>query len=280
MMPPTTTTGRTPVARQDKRPDLGMKMMTSTADIHGAAALLQAGLLDEAIDAQLLRVRAHPADTMARHFLAELMVAAGELTRADRQLDMIAGAMALLQVGDPAWLATDVGPIIDEAALESLRAYCAGAERRFRVVGRAPAPDDGDAGLYLPPVAYEMPRLEDLDREVFGPVLHVVRWRAAELDALVDRINALGYGLTLSLHSRSRSRAERVMDRARVGNLYVNRNQIGAVVGVQPFGGEGLSGTGPKAGGPHYLERFAVERAVSIDTTAAGGNASLLTIDP
>ena len=199
---------------------------------------------------------------------------------AERQLDMIAGAMALLQVGDPAWLATDVGPIIDEAALESLRAYCAGAERRFRVVGRAPAPDDGDAGLYLPPVAYEMPRLEDLDREVFGPVLHVVRWRAAELDALVDRINALGYGLTLSLHSRSRSRAERVMDRARVGNLYVNRNQIGAVVGVQPFGGEGLSGTGPKAGGPHYLERFAVERAVSIDTTAAGGNASLLTIDP
>ena len=199
---------------------------------------------------------------------------------ADRQLEMIAGAMELLRVGDPASLATDVGPIIDEEALDSLRAYRADAERRFRIVGRTPGPDGAGSGLYLPPVAYEMPRLEDLDREVFGPVLHVVRWRAAELESLVDRINGLGYGLTLSVHSRSRSRAERVMARARVGNLYVNRNQIGAVVGVQPFGGEGLSGTGPKAGGPHYLERFAVERAVTIDTTAAGGNASLLTIDP
>ena len=132
----------------------------------------------------------------------------------------------------------------------------------------------------MAPVAFEIPEVGDLDREVFGPVLHVVRWRGGDLEGLVDRINGLGYGLTLGVHSRSRSRADRVIRHARVGNLYVNRNQIGAVVGAQPFGGEGLSGTGPKAGGPHYLERFAVERAVTIDTTAAGGNASLLTIDP
>src|SRR5690606_41222880 len=128
--------------------------------------------------------------------------------------------------------------------------------------------------------ACEIPSVDDLDEEIFGPVLHVVRWRGDDLEGLVDRINGLGYGLTLAVHSRSRSRAERVIRRARVGNIYVNRNQIGAVVGVQPFGGEGLSGTGPKAGGPHYLGRFAVERTVTIDTTAAGGNASLLTIEP
>lgn len=141
-------------------------------------------------------------------------------------------------------------------------------------------PPECAGGSFLAPVAFEIPAVAALDREIFGPVLHVVRWPGVELDGLVDEINALGYGLTMALHSRSQSRADRVIARARVGNLYVNRNQIGAVVGVQPFGGEGLSGTGPKAGGPHYLERFTLERAVTVDTTAAGGNASLLTIDP
>jgi RHH-type proline utilization regulon transcriptional repressor/proline dehydrogenase/delta 1-pyrroline-5-carboxylate dehydrogenase len=199
---------------------------------------------------------------------------------AERQLEMIAGAMKVLRLGDPAWLATDVGPIIDEAAVERLSAYCETARGRYRLIAETPCRSAPQAGLFLPPVAFEIPSVADLQREVFGPVLHVVRWRAAELDSLVDQINALGYGLTLALHSRSQSRAARVIRRARVGNLYVNRNQIGAVVGVQPFGGEGLSGTGPKAGGPQYLLRFAVERAVTIDTTAAGGNASLLTIEP
>ncbi len=199
---------------------------------------------------------------------------------AERQLEMIAGAMRLLTIGDPVRLATDVGPIIDEEALERLEAYCRQARARYPVVGETPRPQDLPPGLFLAPVAFEITRVADLDREVFGPVLHVVRWRGGELEALVDQINALGYGLTLGVHSRSRSRAERVIGRARVGNLYVNRNQIGAVVGVQPFGGEGLSGTGPKAGGPHYLERFTLERVVTIDTTAAGGNASLLTIEP
>ena len=117
-----------------------------------------------------------------------------------------------------------------------------------------------------------------LTQEVFGPALHVVRWKASELDGVIDAINATGYGLTLGIHSRIDDTVEFIQSRARVGNCYVNRNQIGAVVGVQPFGGENLSGTGPKAGGPHYLLRFATERTLTVNTTAAGGNASLLTL--
>jgi RHH-type proline utilization regulon transcriptional repressor/proline dehydrogenase/delta 1-pyrroline-5-carboxylate dehydrogenase len=195
---------------------------------------------------------------------------------ADRQLEMIAGAMAELRVGDPALLATDVGPIIDEEALAMLEAHKADMAARFRTIAEAPRGEASGDGLYFPPVAFEIGAVEDLTKEVFGPILHVVRWRAGRLDELIDRINALRYGLTLSLHSRSESRIAHVAGRARVGNIYVNRNQIGAVVGVQPFGGEGLSGTGPKAGGPHYLARFAVERALTVDTTAQGGDARLL----
>ena len=199
---------------------------------------------------------------------------------ADRQLAMIAGAMQALRLGDPGLLASDVGPIIDEQALAHLQAYCVQARRAHRVIGETPAGAPSERGLYLAPIAFEIPRVADLQQEIFGPVLHVVRWQAGALDRLVDEINGLGYGLTLSLHSRSDSRARRVIERARVGNLYVNRNQIGAVVGVQPFGGEGLSGTGPKAGGPNYLRAFTVERVVTVDTTASGGNASLLTMAP
>jgi RHH-type proline utilization regulon transcriptional repressor/proline dehydrogenase/delta 1-pyrroline-5-carboxylate dehydrogenase len=195
---------------------------------------------------------------------------------ADRQLAMIRGAMQVLQVGDPALLATDVGPIIDDEALAGLTDYLQQARQRFTVVGETPLGAATSQGTFLAPVALEIPRVADLDREVFGPVLHVVRYPAEDLDGLVDQINALGYGLTRGVHSRSRHRADRIIARARVGNIYVNRNQIGAVVGVQPFGGEGLSGTGPKAGGPHYVPRFATERVTCIDTTAAGGNASLM----
>jgi RHH-type proline utilization regulon transcriptional repressor/proline dehydrogenase/delta 1-pyrroline-5-carboxylate dehydrogenase len=206
---------------------------------------------------------------------------------AERHMEMIAGAMELLTLGDPVELATDVGPIIDEAAYSDLHRYAVAAAQRFRVIaGTVPPAEAGatggataGAGLFFPPLAFEVPTVADVEREVFGPILHVTRWPARGLDRLVDQINRLGYGLTLGVHSRSAARAERIVRRARVGNLYVNRNQIGAVVGVQPFGGEGLSGTGPKAGGPNYLLRFAVERTVTIDTTAAGGNASLLTID-
>ena len=134
-------------------------------------------------------------------------------------------------------------------------------------------------GLFVPPTVIRLDRIEDLKQEWFGPLLHVATWTADTLDATIARINASGFGLTMGLHSRVATTAERVMAQAKVGNLYINRSMIGAVVGSQPFGGEGLSGTGPKAGGPHYLHRFATERTVSIDTTSAGGNASLLSID-
>jgi RHH-type proline utilization regulon transcriptional repressor/proline dehydrogenase/delta 1-pyrroline-5-carboxylate dehydrogenase len=139
-------------------------------------------------------------------------------------------------------------------------------------------PKECQHGTFVAPAAYELKEPSDLKEEVFGPILHVVRWKAGELKKVCEQINAPGYGLTLGLHTRIESVAREVRQHAKVGNLYVNRNQIGAVVGVQPFGGEGLSGTGPKAGGPHYLHRFAVERVVSTDITASGGNATLLNL--
>ncbi|MCC0017223.1 MAG: bifunctional proline dehydrogenase/L-glutamate gamma-semialdehyde dehydrogenase PutA [Rhodobiaceae bacterium] len=191
---------------------------------------------------------------------------------------MLKGAMAELANGDPWSYATDIGPVIDEEARGMLEAYKASARKRFRVIAENPLPEGADKGTFVAPAAYEISRIGDVEREVFGPVLHVLRYKASALDSLVDDINATGYGLTLGVHTRIEERAERICDRARVGNIYVNRNQIGAVVGVQPFGGEGLSGTGPKAGGPHYMHRFATERVVSVDTTASGGNAALMSL--
>ncbi|HET6397738.1 MAG TPA: bifunctional proline dehydrogenase/L-glutamate gamma-semialdehyde dehydrogenase PutA, partial [Pseudoxanthomonas sp.] len=198
---------------------------------------------------------------------------------ADRVVAMLAGAMAELKVGDPGLLSTDVGPVIDDDALRTLQAHAERMDREARLVAIAPmAGADTAHGTFFAPRAYEIDGLSRLQREVFGPVLHVVRWQADRLDAVIDQVNATGYGLTLGVHSRIDETVERIASRARVGNIYVNRNQIGAVVGVQPFGGQGLSGTGPKAGGPHYLARFATEKTVTINTTAAGGNASLLTL--
>ncbi|HSM19995.1 MAG TPA: aldehyde dehydrogenase family protein, partial [Hyphomicrobiales bacterium] len=139
------------------------------------------------------------------------------------------------------------------------------------------SPDTGQ-GIFVAPCAYEIDTISVLKREVFGPVLHVVRYRADQLHDVCEAINATGYGLTLGLHTRIERTMEEVRRLVRVGNMYVNRNQVGAVVGAQPFGGEGMSGTGPKAGGPHYLHRFATERVVSVDTTALGGNAALLSL--
>jgi len=145
-----------------------------------------------------------------------------------------------------------------------------------RVRHRVALPEACRHGTFVAPTLIELDRIDSLTREVFGPVLHVIRYAADALDRVVDNINATRYGLTLGIHSRIDQTVRRIVARARVGNVYVNRNMIGAVVGVQPFGGEGLSGTGPKAGGPHYLFRFAVERTLSINTAAAGGNAALL----
>jgi RHH-type proline utilization regulon transcriptional repressor/proline dehydrogenase/delta 1-pyrroline-5-carboxylate dehydrogenase len=193
---------------------------------------------------------------------------------ADTMLGMIGGAMEALGIGDPRLLTTDVGPVIDAEAKAALDAHIADLGKRGTVLARLDA--SGLPGHFVAPVMVEINSLADLDREHFGPVLHVVRWRSGALDSVLAAINATGYGLTLGLQSRIDSTRLYVERNARVGNLYVNRNQIGAVVESQPFGGEGLSGTGPKAGGPHYVARFATERVTCIDTTAAGGNASLM----
>jgi RHH-type proline utilization regulon transcriptional repressor/proline dehydrogenase/delta 1-pyrroline-5-carboxylate dehydrogenase len=194
---------------------------------------------------------------------------------ADGMIAMIAGAMAELQVGNPADPATDVGPIIDAEARGHIAAYVEEQRAAGRVIAQA-SRFDGSSGHFVPPTLVRLDAIADLKREIFGPVLHVVTYEGEQLDAVIDAINATGYGLTLGLHSRIDAVAAHVAARARVGNIYVNRNQIGAVVGVQPFGGRGLSGTGPKAGGPHYLFRFAEEKTISTDVTAAGGNAALM----
>jgi RHH-type transcriptional regulator, proline utilization regulon repressor / proline dehydrogenase / delta 1-pyrroline-5-carboxylate dehydrogenase len=193
---------------------------------------------------------------------------------APRVLEILEGATAELVLGDPARLETDVGPVIDREALAMLEEHASRMDREARLVCRARSPAGG--GLFFAPRAYEIQSLADIDREVFGPILHVYRFDAADLGAVLDEVNAKGYGLTMGVHSRIEETVEFVRRRACAGNLYVNRNMIGATVGVQPFGGEGLSGTGPKAGGPHYLFRFANERTFTVNTAAAGGNASLI----
>nr|WP_271299384.1 L-glutamate gamma-semialdehyde dehydrogenase [Sphingomonas sp. CV7422] len=193
---------------------------------------------------------------------------------AETVIEMLTGAMDTLRLGDPADPATDVGPVIDRASYDKLMAYRASVADR--TVKTLPAPAEG---LFVPPTLVRIDRIEDLDREWFGPILHVATWEAGKLEETIARVNAKGYGLTMGLHSRIARAAEVTEAAAAVGNLYINRSMIGAVVGSQPFGGEGLSGTGPKAGGPHYLYRFCAERAVSVDTTSAGGNATLLSLD-
>lgn len=197
---------------------------------------------------------------------------------ADRTLRLLTGFMNELVIGDPALLATDVGPVIDREALEILEEHAARMEREGRIIARCRLPDAAAHGHFFAPLAVEIGGIGQLEREVFGPVLHVVRYAARELDQVIADINATGYALTLGVHSRIDARAREIFAKVRAGNVYVNRNMVGAVVGVQPFGGCGLSGTGPKAGGPGYLHRFTTERTLTINTSAVGGNASLLSL--
>jgi RHH-type proline utilization regulon transcriptional repressor/proline dehydrogenase/delta 1-pyrroline-5-carboxylate dehydrogenase len=191
---------------------------------------------------------------------------------ADRMIEMIAGAARQLRIGDVRDPAVQVGPVIDAEAKARLEAYIARMKNQARVHYAGTAPE----GNYVAPHIFELSDAGQLTEEVFGPVLHVVRYPADRLERVLQSIERSGYGLTLGIHSRIDDTIEHVIERLAVGNVYVNRNMIGAVVGVQPFGGHGLSGTGPKAGGPHYLTRFATEQTVSINTSAAGGNAALL----
>ena len=199
---------------------------------------------------------------------------------AEPMLGMLAGAVRELKVGDPREPSTHVGPVIDAEAKEKLEGWIAEMERAGRVRYRWDAEATLPAGgTYVAPVLIELDRTRELKEEVFGPVLHIVRWGADELEALLDDIAANGTALTLGVHSRIDLTIDRIAARLPHGNIYVNRSMIGAVVGTQPFGGTHLSGTGPKAGGPNYLRRFASEQVVTVNTAASGGNAALLAQD-
>jgi RHH-type proline utilization regulon transcriptional repressor/proline dehydrogenase/delta 1-pyrroline-5-carboxylate dehydrogenase len=193
---------------------------------------------------------------------------------AERTLEMLSGAMDALIVGDPADPRTDVGPVIDRPSYDKLMSRR--EAMKDRIVKTVPGPENG---LFVPPTLIRIDAIEDLREEWFGPLLHVTTWKGGDLAGTVRRVNSSGFGLTMGLHSRIARAAETVEETGTVGNLYVNRSMIGAIVGSQPFGGEGLSGTGPKAGGPHYLPRFCAERVTSTDTTSAGGNATLLSLE-
>ena len=195
---------------------------------------------------------------------------------ADAIIKGLIGAMDALVLGDPADPATDIGPVIDEEARNNLAAHLAKLETEAKVLHRLPAPA---GGTFFGPVLAEIPSARFLAREVFGPILHVVRYDLDQLSQVAGDLDASGYGLTLGVHSRLQGFADRVRQCVHAGNTYVNRSIIGAVVGVQPFGGEGLSGTGPKAGGPNSLLRYTIERAVSVNITAQGGDPSLLNLD-
>jgi RHH-type proline utilization regulon transcriptional repressor/proline dehydrogenase/delta 1-pyrroline-5-carboxylate dehydrogenase len=196
---------------------------------------------------------------------------------APRVIEMLKGAMQEMVVGDPALLSTDVGPVIDKDALDMLNKHFAAMQKEATLVYQVKT-DPLPNGYFFAPCAFELKDLSLLKGEVFGPFLHIIRYKSDDLDDVLNQIIQTGYGLTLGVHSRIDTMVKYIQDRMPVGNLYVNRNIIGAVVGVQPFGGEHLSGTGPKAGGPNYLPRLCVERAISINTTAAGGNATLVSL--
>jgi len=197
---------------------------------------------------------------------------------ADHVLDMLAGAMDELAIGDPASIETDIGPVIDQPALAALERHAQRMTAAGRLLHALGLPESCGHGTFFAPRLFAVETIGEIGGEVFGPILHVRRWRSDALDDLLDEIAATGFGLTLGIHSRIDDLVPRVARRLKIGNVYVNRSMIGAVVEAQPFGGEGLSGTGPKAGGPHYLPRFATERSLSTNTAAAGGNASLLTL--
>lgn len=197
---------------------------------------------------------------------------------ADRIISLLQGAMQELSIGNPSLHSTDIGPVIDEDARQSLQGHIERMKKEAKLLAECELPADCAKGSFIAPVAFEIDHIGQLEKEHFGPVLHVIRYEAERLPEVIKQINSTGYGLTLGIHSRNEVTATFIEERVKVGNIYINRNQTGAVVGVQPFGGQGLSGTGSKAGGPNYLQRFATEQTLSINTTAVGGNATLLSL--
>jgi RHH-type proline utilization regulon transcriptional repressor/proline dehydrogenase/delta 1-pyrroline-5-carboxylate dehydrogenase len=199
---------------------------------------------------------------------------------ADKVIKMLKGAMAERRIGDPILASSDIGPTIDENSRKTLIEHKKWLDDNAKFIASVPMDDVlAENGWFFAPVAYEIEHISQLEREIFGPCLHVIRFKGEDIESVIKDINSTGFGLTVGLHSRIDSAMRHITGGVRAGNAYVNRTMIGAVVGVQPFGGQGLSGTGPKAGGPHYLHRFATERVVSIDTTASGGNATLVSLE-
>ena len=248
-------------------------LATLIAETGGINALIADS---SALPEQLVRDAALSAFNSAGQRCSALRVLCLQEEIAPRVLRMLGEFVDTWVIGDPACLATDMGPVIDSASRVALEDYIARHAASGRLLYRGPAPRSARDGHHVRPAILGIDAIAQLEGEIFGPVLHVLRYQARDLDALIDRINSLGYGLTLGVHSRIEARAEHIRRRARVGNVYVNRTMVGAVVGVQPFGGCGLSGTGPKAGGPHYLTRFATEQTFTTNTAALGGNAALL----
>ncbi|MCP5228983.1 bifunctional proline dehydrogenase/L-glutamate gamma-semialdehyde dehydrogenase PutA [Accumulibacter sp.] len=272
-------TGSTEVARSIARTLAGKEgpLVPLIAETGGQNALIADS---SALPEQVVRDVLASAFNSAGQRCSALRVLFVQADIAEHVSKMLAGAMQELRIGDPADLRTDVGPVIDEAARKVLVAHASWLDSFASPLYTCPLDEPATAhGTFFAPRAYEIDSLSRLEREVFGPILHIIRWRGEDLDKVCEAIASTGYGLTLGIHSRIEETVRRITARLHVGNTYVNRNVIGAVVGVQPFGGEGLSGTGPKAGGPHYLYRFASERTLSVDTTAAGGNASLMALD-
>lgn len=195
-----------------------------------------------------------------------------------RMIHLLKGAMEELEIGDPRWLSTDIGPVIDNEALAGLKAHVASMREKHEIIYECRLNEGCGSGYFMPPTAIAIDNISALEKEIFGPILHVISYKRKNLDNVLEQINSTGYGLTLGIHSRINTTVEYIKNQVHAGNCYVNRNMIGAVVGLQPFGGEGLSGTGPKAGGPYYLLRLCHERTYTVDTTAAGGNASLMSL--
>jgi RHH-type proline utilization regulon transcriptional repressor/proline dehydrogenase/delta 1-pyrroline-5-carboxylate dehydrogenase len=265
-------TGSTPVARTIQRAlaDKDGPIVPLIAETGGINALV---VDSTALPEQVADAVVHSAFRSAGQRCSALRLLCVQDEVADAVIDMVRGAALELSVGDPASLSTDVGPLIDRAAFEQIGCHV----QRLRQTATDHLPSDrtcAEVPNLIPPQLFEVDRIEAVSEEIFGPVLQVYRFKGDPM-TVIERINALGYGLTLGIQTRIESRAQALAEAARVGNVYVNRNMIGAVVGVQPFGGEGLSGTGPKAGGPHYLLRFCAEQTLTINTTATGGNVAL-----
>ncbi|WP_264682613.1 MULTISPECIES: bifunctional proline dehydrogenase/L-glutamate gamma-semialdehyde dehydrogenase PutA [unclassified Wolbachia] len=200
---------------------------------------------------------------------------------AEKQIKMICNAAQELKIGDPIQLSTDIGPIIDKASIDMLTKHTEKISRDedSNLLSKVPMDTNSYNGYFFPPYIYEIQKISQLKQEVFGPILHIIRFNKSQLNEVISDINNTGYGLTFSLQSRVQSQIDLISKKISVGNVYINRNQIGAAVGIQPFGGRGLSGTGPKAGGPNYLQRFSIEKVVSVNTTACGGNITLACLD-